>query len=54
MEASRVQGAGSRPELAPEVAGKHRGNRSQEDEQPEGGTGGHDLLEQVKNALGQV
>ena len=44
----------SRPQLTPEVAGQHAGYRGHKDEQPEGGTGGHDLLEEVEDSLRQV
>lgn len=46
--------AGSRSELAPQVARQYAGNRGHNDEEPEGSAGCHHLLEQVEHALGQV
>lgn len=44
----------SHSELAPEVARQHTGHRGHDDEQPEGGTGGHHLLKEVEHPLRQV
>lgn len=43
-----------RSDLAPEVARQHTRNWGHDDEQPEGRTGGHHLLKEMENALGQV